>query len=32
VYAGAKKQGLTAKQVMKLAADDPVSLGDLMFV
>ena len=27
-YEGAKKQGLTAKQVRKL---DPVGLGDLMF-
>jgi hypothetical protein len=32
VFEGAKKQGLTAKQVTKLAADDPVGLGDLMFV
>jgi len=32
VYQGAMKQGLTAKQVAKLAVDDPVGLGDLMFV
>ena len=32
VYEGAKKQGLSAKQVAKLAADDPVGLGELMFV
>lgn len=32
VFQGAKKQGLTAKQVAKLAVDDPVGLGDLMFV
>jgi hypothetical protein len=32
VFDGAKKQGLTAKQVAKLAVDDPVGLGDLMFV
>ncbi len=32
VYEGAKKRGLTAKEVAKLAVDDPVGLGDLMFV
>ena len=32
VFKGAKKQGLTATQVAKLAVDDPVGLGDLMFV
>jgi hypothetical protein len=32
VYEGAKKRRLTAKQVAKLAEDDPVALGDLMFV
>jgi hypothetical protein len=32
VFEGAKKQGLSAKQVAKLAVDDPVTLGDLMFV
>lgn len=32
VFEGAKKRGLTAKEVAKLAADDPVALGDLMFV
>jgi hypothetical protein len=32
VYEGAKKRRLTAKQVAKLAQDDPVALGDLMFV
>jgi len=32
VFEGAKKLNLTAKQVAKLAVDDPVGLGDLMFV
>jgi hypothetical protein len=32
VYEGAKKMGLTYKDVSKLGADDPVALGDLMFV
>jgi hypothetical protein len=32
VYEGAKKRKLSAKQVAKLAVDDPVGLGDLMFV
>jgi hypothetical protein len=32
VYEGAKKNGLTYKDVYTLAADDPVALGDLMFV
>jgi len=32
VYEGAKKQRLTYKEVAKLSADDPVALGDLMFV
>jgi hypothetical protein len=32
VFNGARKQGLSAKQVAKLAVDDPVGLGDLMFV
>jgi hypothetical protein len=32
VFEGAKKRKLTAKQVAKLALDDPVGLGDLMFV
>jgi hypothetical protein len=32
VYEGAKKRRLTAKQVAKLAEDDPVALRDLMFV
>jgi hypothetical protein len=32
VYEGATKQGLTYKDVAKLGADDPVALGDLMFV
>ena len=32
VYEGAKKQGLTYKEVAKLGADDPVALGDLMFL
>jgi len=32
VFEGAKKQGLTYKEVAKLGADDPVALGDLMFV
>ena len=32
VYEGAMKRRLTAKQVAKLAVDDPVGLGNLMFV
>ena len=32
VYAGAIKQGLDAKALVKLADADPVALGDLMFV
>jgi hypothetical protein len=32
VYEGAKKQNLTYKAVYKLAAEDAVALGDLMFV
>jgi hypothetical protein len=32
VYDGAKKSGLTYRDVYALAADDPVALGDLMFV
>jgi hypothetical protein len=32
VFDGAKKQKLTAKQLAKLAVNDPVALGDLMFV
>jgi hypothetical protein len=32
VYEGAKKTGVTYKDVAKLGADDPVALGDLMFV
>ncbi len=32
VYEGAKKTGLTYKDVYKLAADNPAALGDLMFV
>jgi hypothetical protein len=32
VYDGAKKQGLTYKEVAELGADEPVALGDLMFV
>ena len=32
VYGGATKLGLDARRVAKLAEDDPVSLGDLMFV
>ena len=32
VYEGAKKTGLTYKEVAKLGADDPVALGDLMFL
>lgn len=32
VFEGAKKRKLSAKQVAKLAVDDPVALGDLMFV
>ena len=32
VYEGAKKKGLTYKEVAKLGAADPVALGDLMFL
>jgi hypothetical protein len=32
VFDGAKKLKLDAKQVAKLAVDDPVAFGDLMFV
>lgn len=32
IYAGAVKQGIDAKTLEKLAATDPVGLGDLMFV
>ena len=32
VYEGAVKQGIDSKTLMKLAAADPVALGDLMFV
>ena len=32
VYAGAIKQGIDSKALMKLADTDPVALGDLMFV
>jgi hypothetical protein len=32
VFEGAVKQGIDAKTLMKLAATDPVALGDLMFV
>jgi hypothetical protein len=32
VYEGAKKQGLTYKEVAKLGTYDPVALGDLMFL
>ena len=32
VYEGAKKHKLTYRDVAKLGADDPVALGDLMFV
>jgi hypothetical protein len=32
VYEGAKKRGLTHKDVARLGADDPVALGDLMFI
>jgi hypothetical protein len=32
VYEGARKSGLTYKDVVKLGADDPVALGDLMFL
>ena len=32
VYDGAKKQGLTYKEVARLGAADPVALGDLMFL
>lgn len=32
VFEGAVKQGIDGKALMKLAATDPVALGDLMFV
>lgn len=32
VYAGAIKEGIDAKALVKLADADPVALGDLMFV
>ena len=32
VYEGARKKGLTNKEVAKLGADDPVALGELMFL
>jgi hypothetical protein len=32
VYEGAKKRSLDAKQIAKLAVDNPAGLGDLMFV
>ncbi len=32
VYEGAVKKGLDSKALTKLANDDPVGLGDLMFV
>lgn len=32
VYQGARKRELDARQVAKLGVDDPVALGDLMFV
>ncbi len=32
VYEGAKKKHLTHRDVCRLGADDPVALGDLMFV
>jgi len=32
VFEGATKLKLSAKQVAELAVDDPVALGDLMFV
>lgn len=32
VFEGAKKRKLSASQVAKMALDDPVGLGDLMFV
>lgn len=32
VFEGAKKQRLDAKQVARLGVDDPVGLGDLMFL
>ena len=32
VFEGARKRKLSAKQVAELAVDDPVALGDLMFV
>lgn len=31
-FEGAVKQGIDGKTLMKLAATDPVALGDLMFV
>lgn len=32
VYDGAVKQGIDSKALVKLADEDPVALGDLMFV
>lgn len=32
VYEGAVKKGIDCKALVKLAATDPVALGDLMFV
>ena len=32
VFEGAVKQGIDSKTLMKLAATDPVAVGDLMFV
>jgi hypothetical protein len=32
VFEGAVKQGIDGKTLMKLAATDPVALGDLMFI
>lgn len=32
VYEGSVKRGIDSKTLMKLAATDPVALGDLMFV
>ena len=32
VFEGAVKQGIDSKTLMKLAAADPVAIGDLMFV
>jgi hypothetical protein len=32
VYEGAVKQGFDSKALAQLANDDPVGLGDLMFV